>query len=252
MTYAGRLGVCAAISVAGHLALARGSSRLPAQAPENKPIVLAVQLRAPEPPPPEPEPEAPKPAEPEPKRVHERATRPTQKIDPNLPRRDNPPKDPVPTERPNPNADSANVPVFGISMESTSAAGTGPAMAVGNTLQARRTGPVGDVGAPKPLMAPAAAYEVTKMPLPKQECSGQYTAEARAARLEGVVVFDLVVDEHGKPRDLTLVSGLGQGLTEAARRAVMACLFSPGERDGKPVPVRVRGFKIRFQLRDDE
>ena len=129
-------------------------------------------------------------------------------------------------------------------MESTSTAGSGPGMTVGNTLQAepsKRPGQSQEAGV-KPLI-PVQPYEVTKMPLPKGDCSGHYTEAAREAGLEGVVIFDLVVDEHGKARDLTVVQGLGSGLTEAAKRALQACNFSPGERDGKPVPVRVRSFK---------
>ena len=30
--------------------------------------------------------------------------------------------------------------------------------------------------------------------------------------------------------------------------ALRDCHFTPGEKDGKPVPVRVRGFKIKFVL----
>ena len=37
---------------------------------------------------------------------------------------------------------------------------------------------------------------------------------------------------------------------EAAVAALRACSFSPGERAGQPVAVRVRGFKIRFVLAD--
>ena len=32
--------------------------------------------------------------------------------------------------------------------------------------------------------------------------------------------------------------------------ALAACTFTPGEKNGAPVPVRVRGFKIRFLLQD--
>ena len=88
------------------------------------------------------------------------------------------------------------------------------------------------------------------MPLPQGRCSGAYTALARAAGIEGVVVLDLIVDERGHPRDIEVVNGLSHGLTEAAIAAVRACTFSPGERAGHAVPVRVRGFKIRFRLQD--
>jgi TonB family protein len=90
------------------------------------------------------------------------------------------------------------------------------------------------------------------MPLPLGRCTGKSTDEARAAGLEGVVVLDLIVDEHGHARDITVVEGLPHGLTQAAIAALHACTFTPGEKDGQPVPVRVRGFKIRFFLQEGE
>ncbi len=58
------------------------------------------------------------------------------------------------------------------------------------------------------------------------------------------------VDEHGRARDITVVEGLSHGLTEAAIAALQACTFTPGEKDGQPVPVRIRGFKIRFLMEE--
>lgn len=63
-------------------------------------------------------------------------------------------------------------------------------------------------------------------------------------------MLDLIVGEDGGVRDVKVVEGLPHGLTEAAVAAPGDCWFSPGEKDGKPVPVRVRGFKIRFVLSD--
>jgi TonB family protein len=60
----------------------------------------------------------------------------------------------------------------------------------------------------------------------QRRVTGHYTDEAREAGLEGVVVFDLVVDERGRTRDITVVQGLGSGLTEAARRALQTCVFT--------------------------
>ena len=88
------------------------------------------------------------------------------------------------------------------------------------------------------------------MPLPQGRCAGKYTDEAHAAAIEGVVVLDLIVDEHGRARDITVVEGLSHGLTEAPIAALKACTFTPGEKDGQPVPVRVRGFKIRFLMEE--
>jgi TonB family protein len=158
------------------------------------------------------------------------------------------PVDTPPVDHPPTTADTTTTPVFGVTMESTSQAGHGPAMPVGNTVH---PAPAGTTGGPvKPLAAPVAAVEVTRMPLPQGRCAGKYTDEALAAAVEGVVVVDLIVDEHGRARDVAVVEGLPHGLTRAAVAAVMECPFIPGEKDGRPVPVRVRGFKIRFVLPD--
>jgi TonB family protein len=250
MTYFGRMATCAAISVAGHLLLASGSAHLPPEAKAAQPVVLQVQLRAPVP---APELEQPSPAESEAskKPIHE-APRPTRRTPTDAKRQENVARNTPPTERPATNSDSTDTPVFGISMESTSTAGAGPAVRVGNTLRAAPGGKGDAEAAGKALREPVQAYEVTKMPLPKGRCSGKYTDEARQAGLEGTVVFDIVVGEDGRVRDIALVQGLGHGLTEEAKRAMKACTFTPGERDGKPVPVRVRGFKIRYALESAE
>jgi protein TonB len=143
------------------------------------------------------------------------------------------------------------VPVFGISMESSSQAGTGATLPVGNTLRATPKGPA-DPGAPKPLAAPVEPYEVTEMPLPKGRCTGRYTDEARQAAVEGTVVLDLVVDEEGRTREIKVVQGLGHGLDQAAIEALRTCRFSPGQRKGQTVPVRIRGFKIHFYLQQSD
>lgn len=99
---------------------------------------------------------------------------------------------------------------------------------------------------------PVAAYEVTTMPLPQGRCEGKYTDDAKQAALEGTVVLDLVVGADGRVRQVHVVSGLGYGLTEAAIVAAKACRFSPGQKGDQPVPVRIREFKIRFVLQNDE
>jgi TonB family protein len=67
-----------------------------------------------------------------------------------------------------------------------------------------------------------------------------------------VVILTFVVDENGRVRDIKVLQGLGMGLTEAAKRAVAACPFTPGERNGQPVPTRVPAYKVRFSLRENE
>jgi protein TonB len=86
------------------------------------------------------------------------------------------------------------------------------------------------------------------MPVPEGGCSGHYTDDARAAGVEGTVVLDVVVGPDGRTRDIKVVEGLGHGLTEAAIAALQKCRFSPGERQGQPVAVRLTRFKFRFVL----
>jgi periplasmic protein TonB len=247
MSYAGRLLVFAAVSMAAHLLLARGLAKLPARPPPPRAVTIQVRLQTPPPP---PEPPEPKPPEPEPT-----PEPPSRKPTPRPPRtaarvaataaRAQPAQKAAPTERPA-SGDATGAPVFGVSMESTSQGGAGPAVPVGNTLAVQPKKTAARPGAAKPLQAPVPAYEVTKMPLPKERCTGTYTEAARRAGLEGTVVLDLVVGEDGRVREIVVVRRLGHGLTEAAVAALKRCRFAPGERDGKPVPVRVRGFKVSF------
>lgn len=240
-----RLFAAAAVSVIGHLGFARGLTLLPEEArPTPRPAVEVRMIDAPppEPPPPEPEPE-PGPPEPEPPRVvHEPPrARPARPVGDRAEPNDAPPSD-------SPVAADPTTPVFGVTMASTSSRGNAAAP-VGNTTRpqpgrAKADGPV------RPLGAPVAAAEVTAMPVPLGRCSGAYTEAARAAGTEGTVVLDLVVDQRGRSRDIAVVEGLEHGLTRAAVVALESCRFRPGEKDGHPVAVRLRGFKIRFFLQD--
>ena len=102
----------------------------------------------------------------------------------------------------------------------------------------------------KKLAAPVAVYEVTEMPSILGKCRGQYTDEARDKHIEGTVVLELIVGPNGRTREIKIVKGLGHGLDKAAIKALTHCRFKPGKRNGKPVAVRLRAFKIRFVLDD--
>ena len=247
-----RLLICAIVSIVGHLALAEGLGRLPRRAEVSKRI---ISLRVVSPPPPlEPpaEPAAtPQPSAPKPVVAHVR----THMKAPTIPvAREVPPQDTPPPERPDPIASGAPGPTFGVTMESTSQAGTGPAMAIGRPGGAPGPGSDNDGpghgGSKGPPVVPV--YEVTTMPLPQGQCEGKYTPEALRAAIEGTVILDVIVSETGRVRDVHVVSGLPHGLTEAAIAAVKSCRFSPGQKDGKAVPVRIPGYKIRFLMPTDE
>jgi periplasmic protein TonB len=248
-----RLAICLVGAAIFEVALADGLQQLPPQKDPSRTHKISITVQEkrvePEPPPPEPEPPKPPPPKPEvkPQVVHE-APRPTPQKQAEQPKATPPPDQPPP---PGPTTDE---PVFGVSMDSTSQAGTGPVMNVGNTTHPQPN--KGSAAAPqkdvKPLGEPVAAYQATKMPLPQGNCSGKYNDEALAAGIEGTVVLDLVVGEDGHVREVSVVQGIGHGLDEAASAALRTCKFTPGEKDGQPVAVKIKGFKIRFVLPEHE
>lgn len=246
------IAACVVGSILAHLLAIRGLQAIPKRPqlePRPRPAIEIVTV-APVPP---PEPELARPLEPIPAPAPPppKVTPPPAPARPRI--RATPAATPTTTEpaqapaEPNAKGDATAKPVFGATMESSSQGGV-PAKQ-GNTQTPQPAGSA--TGPVKPLAGGggvAAAAEVTKMPLPQGRCAGAYTEAARTAAIEGVVVLDLVVDETGRTRDLVVVDGLSHGLTEAATAALRGCRFSPGERDGKPVAVRIRGFKIRFVL----
>ena len=77
----------------------------------------------------------------------------------------------------------------------------------------------------------------------------EYSGEARSARVQGVVVFQLNIDERGRPVDITLISPLGFGLDERAEEALGKWDFKPGSKDGKPVKIRAT-VEVTFRMLD--
>lgn len=74
-----------------------------------------------------------------------------------------------------------------------------------------------------------------------------YTAEARALKLEGEVLLEVVFTAAGRVRVLRLVQGLGHGLDEAAVRAAERIRFSPAQRDNQSVDTTAT-LHVVFQL----
>jgi len=118
--------------------------------------------------------------------------------------------------------------------------GFGGGVATGNA-RTSSTGTVrdagfGDVPAPPTVQsrpaAPAAAKivpaEILSKPVPI------YTEEARAKRIEGEVLLEVVLEASGRLRVLKVVRGLGHGLDDAAVRAAEQIQFKPALKDGQP------------------
>jgi TonB family protein len=83
--------------------------------------------------------------------------------------------------------------------------------------------------------------EITEKPRP------EYTAEARALKLEGQVVVAVIFKANGEIVVQNVVQGLGHGLDEMAVKAAQHIKYKPAISNGQPVdfPARVR---IEFQL----
>jgi TonB family protein len=83
--------------------------------------------------------------------------------------------------------------------------------------------------------------EITEKPRP------EYTAEARALKLEGDVVVSVIFKANGEIVVQNVVQGLGHGLDEMALKAAQHIKYKPAISNGQPVdfPARVR---IEFQL----
>jgi periplasmic protein TonB len=85
-------------------------------------------------------------------------------------------------------------------------------------------------------------------PVLLREVKPDYTEEARARKIEGDVVMEIVVNRDGSVGSVRLLQGLGYGLDARATAAVRQWRFSPATRHGVPVDVLVEvamEFKIR-------
>ncbi len=75
----------------------------------------------------------------------------------------------------------------------------------------------------------------------------EYSEEARKAKWQGTVEMQIVVDEHGNPKEMKVTRALGLGLDQKALEAVAKWRFKPGMKDGKPVPV-IATVQVNFRL----
>lgn len=74
-----------------------------------------------------------------------------------------------------------------------------------------------------------------------------YTEEARAARVQGVVILQAIIDAAGEVSSVKVLKGLPMNLTEQAMDAVQTWRFEPATLGGEPVPVYYN-LTISFSL----
>jgi protein TonB len=92
----------------------------------------------------------------------------------------------------------------------------------------------------------ASSVEVAARPVRVVEAA--YPAFARADDVEGEVALEIVVDREGRVVEAGVTRRAGHGFDEAALAAIRAYRFSPAERQGRAVRVRMP-WTVRFRLR---
>jgi protein TonB len=75
----------------------------------------------------------------------------------------------------------------------------------------------------------------------------EYTKQALDARVAGSVTLSGMIGTDGVPSDINVVKGLGNGLDEKAVECFQAWRFSPGLKNGQPIPVKTQ-VEVKFRL----
>ena len=103
---------------------------------------------------------------------------------------------------------------------------------------------------PPPMPKAAVAQPGAELKAPKviSKPRPEYTAEARQMHVEGVVTIHIRVMPDGAVEVIGVTRGLGHGLDESARRAIMATKFEPAT-DASGHPIVWDGIvNVAFQL----
>jgi len=88
---------------------------------------------------------------------------------------------------------------------------------------------------PSHAAAPVASPSDVRFPSVIYKVNPKYTPQAKAAKIQGTVALNLVVDKQGLPVNVHVVRALGMGLDENAVAAVKQYRFQPATKDGIPI-----------------
>ena len=100
------------------------------------------------------------------------------------------------------------------------------------------TGPIhvgGDVQAPVKVYAPAPSY----------------SEDARKARIQGVVILQVIIDQKGEVTQTKILKDLAMGLGEQAKETISTWRFEPATLNDQPVEVYYN-LTVNFRLGDDQ
>jgi TonB family protein len=102
--------------------------------------------------------------------------------------------------------------------------------------------------APAPPAGPLRVGGDVKAPVVRTRVNPLYPETARKDNVEGVVIMELLIDATGHVRNVTVLKGLPDGLSEAAVAAVRQWTFDPATRNGQPVDV-IFNVTLAFHLK---
>jgi protein TonB len=131
----------------------------------------------------------------------------------------------------------ANSPLIGMSMGNGK--GTGLGSGNGSGLGPGSGGNTG--GGPRRIGGGVSAPELIHSVEP------EFSEEARKAKVAGNVLVNLWVDTNGNPTHVRVIRGVGMGLDEKAKEAVLQYKFRPAMENGKPVLVELN-VEVNFQI----
>jgi periplasmic protein TonB len=86
------------------------------------------------------------------------------------------------------------------------------------------------------------------MPRLLKEVKPSYPVSKRGSGIQGMVTRDCIVLADGTVGEVRVARGIDPDLDLEAIRAMRQWRFTPGERDGKPVPVQV-SVEMAFSLK---
>src|SRR5206468_1876391 len=86
-----------------------------------------------------------------------------------------------------------------------------------------------------------------KAPVVVRHVDPLYPEEARASRISGIVILEVLIDKTGAVKDVQVLKGLPNGLSEAAVTAARQWTFLPATQNGKPVDV-IFNLTVNFKL----
>ena len=96
------------------------------------------------------------------------------------------------------------------------------------------------------LPTPTEEYLVSEMPVVLSEVRPIYPSTAKEKQLEGAVALDVLIDDQGLVRQVSVIEG-PEIFRSGAIEAMKKFRFKPAKVDGKAVAVRIR-YTLNFKL----